>query len=68
MQLLGLLWQQSPLTLLMVAGLVSFGFYAVVGYVRDRPLDDQLPADHSRDTVRFDTVPPGWQDGTGGLS
>jgi hypothetical protein len=68
MQLLGQLWQQSPLTMLMVAGLVTFGVYAVVGYVRARPLDDQLPADHARDTVRFDTIPRGWHDGTGGFA
>lgn len=67
MQLLGQLWQQSPLTMLMVAGLVSFGVYAVVGYVRARPLDEQPPADASRDTVRFDTLPSGWQDGPGGF-
>ena len=53
MQLLGQLWHQSPLVMLMVAGLVSFGVYAVVGYLRDRPLDDQAPADAPQDTVRY---------------
>jgi hypothetical protein len=67
MQLLSQLWHQSPVVMLMVAGLVSFGVYAVVGYVRDRPLDDQQPSDPSRDTIRFETVPHGWHDGTGGL-
>jgi hypothetical protein len=39
MQLLSQLWQQSPVVMLMVAGFFSFGIYAVVGYVRDTPLD-----------------------------
>lgn len=39
MQILGQLWQQSPLMMMIVAGLVSFGVYAIVGYVRNRPLE-----------------------------
>lgn len=53
MQLVGQLWHQSPLIMLMVAGLVSFGVYAVVGYLRDRPLDDQPAADTPQDVIRY---------------
>ena len=70
MQLLGQFWQQSPLTMLMVAGLVSFGMYAVVGYFRARPQDQQPPSSPSPDTLRFETIPhgpQGWHDGTGGV-
>lgn len=40
MQLVSQLWQQSPVLMLMVAGLVSFGAYAIYGYLRDQPIDE----------------------------
>ena len=40
MQVVGQLWQQSPVLMVMVAGLVSFGVYAIYGYLKDRPIDE----------------------------
>lgn len=51
------MWQQSPVIMTMVSGLLLFSMYSVIAYFRDEPAKTLPSSDLDRDAANFETLP-----------